>query len=66
MNKDDIIKQIKSLYIIAVVNTGIWAISLIAFVILFQGYGNLKGMYVILAAGTAVGIQLIAFISKLK
>jgi len=49
-------KQTKSLYILAMVNASIWAIALIALVILLQGHGNLKGMYVILAGGTAVAI----------
>ena len=48
------------------VNVGIWAIALIALVILLQKGGNLKGMFVILAGGTAVGVQIIASISKLS
>ena len=48
------------------VNIGIWAIALIALVILLQGKGNLKGMFVILAGGIAVGIQIIALVSSLK
>ena len=66
MNKDEPGKQKKGLYTLAIVNVGIWAISLIALVILLQGGGNLKGMYVILAGGTAIGIQIMASVSKLK
>ena len=40
-------------------------IAMVALVILLQGHGNLKGMFVILAGGTAVAIQLIAAISRL-
>jgi hypothetical protein len=66
MKKDALSDQGKKLYVLAMANAGIWAISLIALVILLQGHGNLKGMFVILAGGTAVAIQLIAGISKLK
>ncbi|OYT11683.1 MAG: hypothetical protein B6I19_11025 [Bacteroidetes bacterium 4572_114] len=59
-------KQTKSLYILAMVNAGIWAIALIALVILLQGHGNLKGMYVVLAGGTAIAIQLISLIAKIR
>ena len=59
-------KQKKGLYTLAIVNSGIWAVAMVALVILLEGHGNLKGMYVILAAGTAVAIQLIAAISRLK
>ena len=59
-------KQKKGLYTLAMVNAGIWAISLIALVIVLQTNGNPKGMYVILAGGTAVAIQIIAAISKMK
>jgi len=66
MKNNEMSKQKKGLYTLAMVNAGIWAISLIALVVLLQGHGNLKGMYVILAGGTAVAIQLIASISRLK
>ena len=59
-------KQKKGLYTLAMVNAGIWAISIIALVVLLQKGGNLKGMFVILAGGNAVAIQLIGSISKLK
>ena len=66
MSENTLDKKIKGLYTLAMVNVGIWAIALIALVILLQGNGNLKGMYVILAGGTGVGIQIIATISKIK
>jgi uncharacterized membrane protein YpjA len=64
MNK--INQELKSLYTIAMVNVGIWAIGLIALVFVLEKGGSAKGMYVILAGGTAVGIQIIALISKLR
>ena len=66
MKNNDMSKQKKGLYTLAMVNAGIWAISLIALVVLLQGNGNIKGMYVILAGGTGVAIQLISSISTLK
>ena len=66
MQNNELSKQKKGLYTLALVNVSIWAISLIALVILLSGNGNLKGMYVILAGGTAVAIQIIAVISKIK
>ena len=65
-DKKKLSKDLKALYTLAMVNVGIYAIGLIALVILLEQGGNLKGMYVILAGGVAVGIQIIAFISKLK
>ena len=65
MERNELNTKKKSLYTLAMVNAGIWAIAMIALVFLLQGSGNLKGMYVILAAGTAVAIQLIALIAKL-
>jgi hypothetical protein len=65
MNAGPPSKSKKSLYTLAMVNAAIWAIALIALVILLERGGNLKGMYVILAGGTAVGTQLIARIAKL-
>lgn len=59
-------KKLKALYTLAMVNVGIYAIGLIALVFILQKGGNVKGMYVILASGITVGIQIIALISKLK
>jgi hypothetical protein len=65
MNDNKLSKQLKGLYTIAMVNVGIWAIALIALTILLQKGGNIKGMFVILAGGAGVGIQIIALITKL-
>ena len=59
-------KQKKSLYTLAIINVGIWAIALIALAVVIQKGGSVKGMYVILAGGTGVAIQLIGAISKMK
>jgi uncharacterized membrane protein YpjA len=66
MDKNKLIKELRALYTIAMVNVGIWAIGLIALVFILQKGVSVKGMYVILAGGIVVGIQIIALISKLK
>ena len=66
MNENKLSKQMKGLYTAAMVNVVIWALAMVALVILLQKGGNLKGMFVILAAGVGVGIQIIASISKLR
>ena len=59
-------KDLKALYTVAMVNVTIYALGLIALVFILENGGNVKGMYVILASGVAIGIQIIALISKLK
>ena len=66
MNDKGLSKELKALYTVAMVNMIIWAVALIALAILLHKGGNLKGMFVILAGGSAVGIQIIAAISKLR
>ena len=66
MNEDKLSTQLKGLYTAAMVNVGIWAIAIIALAVLLQKGGNLRGMFVILAGGIVVGIQIIAAISKLR
>lgn len=56
----------RALYKLAMINTGIWAIAMIALVFLLEGNGNTRGLYPILAGGMAVGISLIASIAKLE
>ncbi|GEM_PF-1705193 len=63
---EQINKKLKALYTLALVNVGIYAIGLITLIFIVQKGGNAKGMYVILASGIAVGVQIIAMISKLK
>ncbi|MDH5397613.1 MAG: hypothetical protein OEX02_05675 [Cyclobacteriaceae bacterium] len=66
MNNNKPSNELKSLYFVALVNVGIWAIGLIALVFILQKGGSPKGMFVILASGVAVGTQIIALITKLK
>lgn len=50
--------------ILAMVNVGIWAISMIALVFVMQHSPAAKKMFPILAAGTAVGVSLLAASAK--
>ena len=58
--------QKRALYSLAMANAGIWAIAMIALVVLLQGNGNTRGLYPIIGGGMAVGIALIASIAKLE
>jgi len=66
MNEGTLSKHLKGLYMVAMVNVGIWTIAMIALAILLQKGGNLKGMVVILVSGAGVGIQIISRLSRLK
>ena len=66
MNENQLRKQVKGLYTVAMVNVGIWVIAMIALVILVQKGGNVKGMFVVFAGGVGVGIQIITAVSKLN
>jgi hypothetical protein len=57
-------KRRRALYTLAMVNVAIWAIGLIALVIVLERGSSPRGMFVILAAGAAVGTQLIATVAK--
>ena len=57
-------KSKRIMYTLAMVNVGIWAISMIAMVFLIQHSPSAKSLFPILGGGTAVGIALISAISK--
>jgi hypothetical protein len=59
-------KQKRSMYILAMINVGIWAISVIGMVFLIQDAPNVKMLFPILGGGISVGVVLISTISKLK
>jgi len=66
MDRDRLSKDLKMLNAVALANIAIWTIGLIALVFILQKGGNTKGLFVILASGMAVGIQILTRISKLK
>jgi hypothetical protein len=51
-------KRVSNLWILAMVNVGIWAISIIALVFVMQDSPGAKGLFPILGGGTAVAIAL--------
>lgn len=64
MSENQLRAKLKGVYTIAMVNVIFWAVALIALTILLQKGGNLRGLFVILAGGIGIGIQLVASISK--
>ena len=59
-------KRARGLWILAMVNVGIWAIAMIAMVFLIQKSPAAKGLYPILGGGIGVGIALISAIAKFQ
>jgi hypothetical protein len=57
-------KRSRRLYRLALVNSGIWALAIIALVFVIQSAPSAKGLYVILAGGTAISIALVSAIRK--
>jgi hypothetical protein len=66
MNSVETSRVKKSLHTLALANAGIWVIATIALIVYLETGGNIKGMFVILAGGTAVAIQIIASMTKLR
>ena len=52
-------RDVRAVYTMAMVNAGIWAISIIAMVFLMQDAPSAKRLFPILAGGTAVAVALI-------
>ena len=61
---DDRHKRARNLWILAMVNSGIWAISIIALVFVIQHSPGAKGLFPILAGGSAVAIALLSALQK--
>jgi len=53
-------KQKRSIYILALVNVGIWAISIIGMVFLMQHSPNVRMLFPILGGGVALGVALMS------
>jgi len=56
----------RGLWVLAMVNVGIWAVAMIALVFVMQRSPAVKGLFPILASGSAVGIALISAAAKLR
>ena len=57
-------KRGRNLWILAMVNTGIWAISIIALVFVMQHSPGVKRLFPILGGGSAVAIALLSALLK--
>ena len=58
-------ERVRSLRTLAVVNTAIWAISIISLVFVIQRAPSARGLFVVLAGGTGVSISLLTQLMKL-
>ena len=56
----------RNLYTLALANTAIWMIALIAMILLLEQSQSVKGLAPILMGGTGVGVALIAAISRAR
>lgn len=65
-NNQEHLKLAKSMLTLAMVNVGIWGISIIALVFVINRTPGAKGMFPILAGGVAVGVALISTIQRYK
>jgi flagellar basal body-associated protein FliL len=63
---DDRDKRVSSLWILAMVNVFIWAVSIIAMVFVMQHSPAIKKLYPVLAGGTVVSIILFSALLKLR
>ena len=64
--EDQAAKRTRALYTLAMVNTGIWALAMIGLVFVIQRSPGARGLYVILAGGTAVSIALLSVTGKAR
>lgn len=66
MTKDtgDRNKRVSNLWMLAMVNSGIWAISIIALVFVMQRSPGAKGLFPILGGGAAVSTALLSSLLK--
>ena len=59
-------KRMRSMWILALVNSGIWAISIIALVFVIQHSPGAKGLFPILVGGIAVSTTLLTMLPKYR
>ncbi|MBN2565348.1 MAG: hypothetical protein JXB46_06525 [Candidatus Eisenbacteria bacterium] len=54
----------RSMYTLAMVNTAIWALAMIALVFVIQRAPSARGLFVIMAGGTGVSVSLVCMIGR--
>ena len=64
--KGEVGNRSRSLRTLAMVNTSIWALSIIALVFVIQRAPSARGLFVILAGGTGVSISLLSALGKAR
>jgi uncharacterized membrane protein YpjA len=63
--KDHFGNNIKSLFKLAIVNSGLWALAIIALVFVIQDSPGAKGLFTILAGGSVVATILFSSLFRL-
>jgi hypothetical protein len=64
--KGKITDRPRSLYMLAMANTAIWVISIVALVLVIQRAPGARGLFVILAGGTGVSISLLSMLGRAR
>ena len=59
-------KRVRSLWLLAMVNSGIWALSIIALVFVMQDSPGVKGLFPVLAGGASVATVLLSALLKFR
>ncbi len=57
-------KRDRALFTLAMVNSAIWALAIVTLVFVIQRAPSAKGLFVIMACGTAVSVALISRIRR--
>ena len=57
---------LRSLWKLAAVNSGVWAISLIALIFLIQEYPGVRDLFPVLAGGSAVATILLSVLYRYR
>jgi len=63
-NTETVKRRMRGLYVLAFVNSAIWAVAIVALVFVIQSAPSARGLFVILAGGTAVSVSLLSAIGR--
>jgi hypothetical protein len=58
--------NVKSIFRLAIVNSALWALAIVALVFVIQDYPGVKGFFTILAGGSTIATILLLALIKLQ
>lgn len=58
--------RIRALYVLGLVNVGIWALAMVALVFVMQRAPSARGLFVIMASGMGASIALLSALGKAR